>query len=276
MRKVVRSIFKFHAFRRLLSVAFLVFVDAVALSLGVLVPAYLAGVGGIVTTYLPVVLVVGLALFAAHDLYDRAARQTEPRSAPRGGAVVGGAPRHRLGGLPRERVRAGRRPAHRAHRARGERGSEAPLRAGDRVDLPPRLLPDTDARDRGEGRPGASGPRPRRLALGLQACRRVGSLRGQSGSAARAEDARRDRGPQRHPRRGRTARGRRVPGLASLRTFAQGEAPGRPGGRHPAQEQARPLGVQGCAPLRGRLPASGQHTRGDSNASWTSRVRCSA
>ena len=83
MRKTVRKIFNFHAFRRLLSVAVLVLVDAASLSLGVLAPAYLSGTVGLVTTYLPVVLVVGLALFAAHDLYDRAARRRNP------GALLG-------------------------------------------------------------------------------------------------------------------------------------------------------------------------------------------
>jgi exopolysaccharide biosynthesis polyprenyl glycosylphosphotransferase len=83
MRKTVRKIFNFHAFRRLLSVAVLVLVDAASLSLGVLASAYLSGTVGLVTTYLPVVLVVGLALFAAHDLYDRAARRRNP------GALLG-------------------------------------------------------------------------------------------------------------------------------------------------------------------------------------------
>ncbi|MCA1727875.1 MAG: sugar transferase [Actinobacteria bacterium] len=83
MREAVRRIFNFHAFRRLLSVTVLVLVDAAALSLGVLAPAYPAGAGEVVTIYLPVALAVGLALFAAHDLYDRASRRRNP------GALLG-------------------------------------------------------------------------------------------------------------------------------------------------------------------------------------------
>ena len=80
MKQAVRRIFNFHAFRRLLSVVVLVLVDAAALSLGVWISAGIAGAGGAVVFYLPIVLVVGLALFAAHDLYDRAARRRNPGS----------------------------------------------------------------------------------------------------------------------------------------------------------------------------------------------------
>ncbi len=83
MRGVARTIFSFHAFRRLLSVVILVLVDAAALSSGVLASAYFAGAEQEVVSYLPVVLVVGLALFAAHDLYDRAAGRRDP------GALLG-------------------------------------------------------------------------------------------------------------------------------------------------------------------------------------------
>jgi FlaA1/EpsC-like NDP-sugar epimerase len=54
--------------------------------LGILVSAYLAGdvqVEEATTLLLPVVLAVGLALFAAHDLYDRAVRRRNP------GALIG-------------------------------------------------------------------------------------------------------------------------------------------------------------------------------------------
>ena len=79
MREVARRLFRFHAFRRLLSVTVLIFVDTVALTAGVLACAYLTGVGQeIVVAYLPVVLAVGLALFAAQDLYDRAATRRNP------------------------------------------------------------------------------------------------------------------------------------------------------------------------------------------------------
>ncbi len=80
MREAARRIFNVQAFRRPLSVTVLILIDAVALALGILVSAYLTGDGwiGEVTTSLPVVLAVGLALFAAHDLYDRAARRRNP------------------------------------------------------------------------------------------------------------------------------------------------------------------------------------------------------
>src|SRR5918997_2517883 len=83
MREAARSLFRFHAFRRTLSVAVLILIDSAALALGVLVLAYLAGAGQEVVAYLPIMLAVGLALFAAHDLYNRAARRRNP------GALVG-------------------------------------------------------------------------------------------------------------------------------------------------------------------------------------------
>ena len=79
MRDVARRLFRFHAFRRLLSVAVLIFIDAVALTVGVLASAYFTGMAQeTVVAYLPVVLAVGLALFAAQDLYDRAATRRNP------------------------------------------------------------------------------------------------------------------------------------------------------------------------------------------------------
>ncbi|CAA9450566.1 MAG: Undecaprenyl-phosphate glycophosphotransferase [uncultured Rubrobacteraceae bacterium] len=78
MREAARRLFRFHAFRRLLSVVVLIFVDAAALSAGVLVTSYLTGAGQEILAYLPVVLAVGLALFAAQDLYDRAVARRNP------------------------------------------------------------------------------------------------------------------------------------------------------------------------------------------------------
>ncbi len=79
MREAARRLFRFHAFRRLLSVAVLIFVDAAALSAGVLASAYLMGASQeAVVAYLPIVLAVGLALFAAQDLYDRAVARRNP------------------------------------------------------------------------------------------------------------------------------------------------------------------------------------------------------
>src|SRR3954453_22535526 len=83
MREAARKIFNFHAFRRLLSVAVLILIDAAALSLATVVPAYLMGAGRGAVAYLPIVLAVGLAIFAAHDLYERAARRRNP------GALIG-------------------------------------------------------------------------------------------------------------------------------------------------------------------------------------------
>ena len=84
MRETARRFFRVHAFRRLLSVVVLILIDAVALSVGVLDSAYFAGAGQeVLTTYLPIVLAVGLALFAAQDLYDRAAARRNP------GALLG-------------------------------------------------------------------------------------------------------------------------------------------------------------------------------------------
>jgi len=85
LREAARRLFRFHALRRLLSVAVLIFVDAAALSVGVLVSAYLVWGEriGEVLAYLPVVLAVGLALFAAQDLYDRALARRNP------GALIG-------------------------------------------------------------------------------------------------------------------------------------------------------------------------------------------
>jgi exopolysaccharide biosynthesis polyprenyl glycosylphosphotransferase len=83
MREAARRIFNFHAFRRLLSVVVLILIDAAALSMAILVPAYLMGAGRGAVAYLPIVLAVGLAIFAAHDLYERAARRRNP------GALIG-------------------------------------------------------------------------------------------------------------------------------------------------------------------------------------------
>jgi exopolysaccharide biosynthesis polyprenyl glycosylphosphotransferase len=84
VRETARRFFRFHAFRRLLSVVVLILVDAVALSVGVLDSAYFAGAGQeVLTTYLPIALAVGIALFAAQDLYDRAAARRNP------GALLG-------------------------------------------------------------------------------------------------------------------------------------------------------------------------------------------
>ena len=80
MREAARKLFRFQAFRRSLSVIALGLTDATALTFGVLVSTYLIGDGRLeeVTTSLPVALAVGLALFAAHDLYEQASRRRNP------------------------------------------------------------------------------------------------------------------------------------------------------------------------------------------------------
>ena len=66
MKEAARRLFRFHAFRRLLSVGVLISIDVSALTIGVLTSAYLTGVDQlIVAAYLPIVLAVGIALFAA-------------------------------------------------------------------------------------------------------------------------------------------------------------------------------------------------------------------
>ncbi|HEX2098675.1 MAG TPA: hypothetical protein VHF46_06435, partial [Rubrobacteraceae bacterium] len=87
MRETAKRIFDVRAFRRPLSVAALILMDAVALTLGILVSVYLVGeegqTGEVARSSLPIMLAVGLALFAAHDLYDRASRRRNP------GALIG-------------------------------------------------------------------------------------------------------------------------------------------------------------------------------------------
>jgi exopolysaccharide biosynthesis polyprenyl glycosylphosphotransferase len=87
LRETARRIFDVRAFRRPLSVAALILMDAVALTLGILVSVYLVGEEGqtweVARSSLPIMLAVGLALFAAHDLYDRASRRRNP------GALIG-------------------------------------------------------------------------------------------------------------------------------------------------------------------------------------------
>ncbi|MBA2441626.1 MAG: exopolysaccharide biosynthesis polyprenyl glycosylphosphotransferase [Rubrobacter sp.] len=72
--------------RRSLSVAALLALDAVSLALGLLVALYLAGDGPVAGAVgvLPVPVALGLAVFGALDLYDRASRRRSP------GALIGG------------------------------------------------------------------------------------------------------------------------------------------------------------------------------------------
>lgn len=86
MRAAVRRLLSYHAVRRPLSVLVLALVDAAALSSGVLLAAYfMAGSERAVSALasLPVLLAVGIAVYAANDLYDRAAERRNP------GALIG-------------------------------------------------------------------------------------------------------------------------------------------------------------------------------------------
>ncbi|MDP9455854.1 MAG: hypothetical protein M3Q60_08705, partial [Actinomycetota bacterium] len=75
MRRIVKRLLGFYGMRRPLSVLVLAFVDALALLAGIAFAGYLVGGGGRlgeVSPLLPIMLVVWIAVFAAHDLYDRA------------------------------------------------------------------------------------------------------------------------------------------------------------------------------------------------------------
>src|SRR5829696_2021710 len=71
LRETARRIFNVRAFRRPLSMAVLILMDAAALALGVLGSVYLVGedgqAGEVARSSLPIMLALGLALFAAHD-----------------------------------------------------------------------------------------------------------------------------------------------------------------------------------------------------------------
>jgi exopolysaccharide biosynthesis polyprenyl glycosylphosphotransferase len=83
LREAARRFFYFRAVLRPLSMAALILIDSAALASGVLVSRYLVGSGMEAAASLPIVLAVGIALFAAHNLYDRAARRRNP------GALIG-------------------------------------------------------------------------------------------------------------------------------------------------------------------------------------------
>jgi exopolysaccharide biosynthesis polyprenyl glycosylphosphotransferase len=83
MRRAVRKLLYGEALRRPLSVVALLVLDAVALSVGSMLPGFLSGRADQAWALLPVLVVLGLLIFWAHDLYDRAAARRNP------GAFVG-------------------------------------------------------------------------------------------------------------------------------------------------------------------------------------------
>ena len=86
MRRIIKRVLGFYGMRRPLSVLILALVDVLALLAGLGVAGYIVGGRGRpaeVVAFLPVMVVVWIAVFAAHDLYDRATRRRNP------GALVG-------------------------------------------------------------------------------------------------------------------------------------------------------------------------------------------
>lgn len=86
MRRVVKRLLGFYGMRRPLSVLVLALVDVAALLAGLAFAGYLVGGGGRlaeVRPLLPVMVVVWISVFAAHDLYDRATGRRNP------GALIG-------------------------------------------------------------------------------------------------------------------------------------------------------------------------------------------
>jgi len=83
LRRAARKLLYGEAIRRPLSVLVLLVLDAGALAAGSLLAAYLLGGLAEVLVALPILLALGLTIFWAHDLYDRAAARRNP------GALVG-------------------------------------------------------------------------------------------------------------------------------------------------------------------------------------------
>jgi len=83
VRGAVRRLLYGEALRRPLSVLVLLALDAAALTSGAMLPGYLSGRAGEILALLPVLVALGLLVFWAHDLYDRAQARRNP------GAFVG-------------------------------------------------------------------------------------------------------------------------------------------------------------------------------------------
>ena len=86
MRRVVKRLLGFYGMRRPLSILVLALVDVAAFLASLSFAGYVAGGGGRlaeVLPLLPVMAVVWISVFAAHDLYDRASGRRNP------GALIG-------------------------------------------------------------------------------------------------------------------------------------------------------------------------------------------
>ncbi len=86
MRRIIKRTLGFYGMRRPLSILILALVDALALFAGLAFAGYLVGGGGRlaqILPLLPIMVVVWIAVFAAHDLYDRATNRRNP------GALIG-------------------------------------------------------------------------------------------------------------------------------------------------------------------------------------------
>ena len=86
MRRVVKRLLGFYGMRRPLSILVLALVDVAALLAGLAFAGYLVGGGGRlaeVRPLLPIMIVVWISVFAAHDLYDRVSGRRNP------GALIG-------------------------------------------------------------------------------------------------------------------------------------------------------------------------------------------
>jgi exopolysaccharide biosynthesis polyprenyl glycosylphosphotransferase len=78
VRRAVKRLFGGVSYRRPLSVLALAGLDALALAFGVYLASYLSGDDGRAGETLPLLLAFGIAIFAAHGLYDRAQRRRNP------------------------------------------------------------------------------------------------------------------------------------------------------------------------------------------------------
>ena len=79
MRRALKRLLGGVAYRRSVSVLTLAALDALSLALGAYLASYLAGEGGAgAGETLPLLLALGISIFAAHGLYDRAQRRRNP------------------------------------------------------------------------------------------------------------------------------------------------------------------------------------------------------
>ena len=83
MERLMKRLLNFYGLRRPLSILILMVVDALALLAGLALAGYLVGGAGRSSEVLylaPILLAGWLAIFAAHDLYERAPTRRNPGS----------------------------------------------------------------------------------------------------------------------------------------------------------------------------------------------------